>query len=1208
MAKTIFASLSSAALFLLSLGVSWADESTTPATTSFDIPPQNLEAALIRFSEQSDIQLVMASANVDGKQVEGVVGDLTHQEALAELLDNTGLEYQFVNDETVAIGVADERGVSDSKNLTPTPVLMAQNQMSQAASTETSNRNSEGGTSIITGEVTDARTGANLKGAKVTIEEAGQWTSTNDLGEFRFVNVPTGSVTLTVSYLGYAGQSATISVYKPNVSTNFALRGGSEIEEIVVFGQRSARAQALNIERTAPNTRTVVNADLLGSLNGDTISDTLRRVPGVAFVPDETTGEGANVIVRGVQPDLNQVQVNGVRLLDGTGLGRSPDLSNILTESIESVTINKSLLPSQDSNGAGGLIEIETKSPLDRDERFASVSVEYGETSGVFGDEFEFGGTLSRIFGSRQDFGLSVSGSYRERELTRINYDIGLFDAGQFLPLDEDGNQITFPNQIDLFISFPFDTAAAEIYPRSTDASQSTVNNEVLSLTGTVEKQFGSHTNLRLDITYNERSDENYTSTTSVSSNTGYDPVPITELGGEERWALVVEDIFRNQGLGFLFGDGIGGLVTRSASYTPAEDSESTVLSFRGDTDVDRWSFDYGLGYTVSESRSQADYSYVFNQQDRGPTGLIGLTAVVMRDDLNEQALDNTTSDGRLVSIFAPLTPEDESFVLPLFNDAGFAFFNDVDELPIQRIVSSGARKSEAEAVTLDGSARRAFERGPVSYIEVGANYQDTSFIAPGLLGDAGTGSRGSRQFALNGTLPSEIGLRFSDNLLSAVGAQGGFLAADRRSIETVSGRLDDLVASSDLTEVFTTPIDNRRALDTGEEALSIYLESQLAFGNFELIGGVRVERIEVGSTSFLAPDLRTPDGDGIRDLEREEEVFNLGEFVSESVTQTEYLPRFLANYRFDENLILRGAYYTTVSRPQLSNLTQFRNVRLDQRAQFGDSGTQQQLEINQGNPDLKPARTHNFSADIEWYDKGIGVIKASLFYKSIQDSLQSNRVEGDLALLPDDLVLPDLAEFNDLPDNLNVTVTTPVNSDDEDTIWGLELAIERQLSPLHSYLDGFGVFANYTYTDSESARFVMVAASVDEDGFVVVDGIPFDDSPEHQGTFGFTYNRNGIDGSILYTYQDRRLSRFRPNGLSTFNEEFDTLDFIVSYATRMRGADMRFFLTGEDLLRGRQDAFLRTSIGGQGGVPVYYTGATYLGGRTISVGVAGSF
>ncbi len=131
MNKEIFAPHALAALFLLSTGLSWAEEATSPATTSFDIPPQSLEAALIRFSEQSDIQLVMASAHVDGKEVEGVVGALTHQEALVELLDNTGLEYQFINDETVAIGISNAGGDSDPKNPSQTPVLMTLHQVNE---------------------------------------------------------------------------------------------------------------------------------------------------------------------------------------------------------------------------------------------------------------------------------------------------------------------------------------------------------------------------------------------------------------------------------------------------------------------------------------------------------------------------------------------------------------------------------------------------------------------------------------------------------------------------------------------------------------------------------------------------------------------------------------------------------------------------------------------------------------------------------------------------------------------------------------------------------------------------------------------------------------------------------------------------------------------------------------------------------------------
>ena len=131
---------------------------------------------------------------------------------------------------------------------------------------------------------------------------------------FRFINVPQGSATLTVSYLGYAGQSVVVGVRSDAISQSFALRGGSEIEEIVVYGSRSARAQALSQERAADNVSTVLSADLLGQFGGATVSDALRRAPGIAFIPNSETNDGSDVIVRGVSPDLNQIRLNGTRL------------------------------------------------------------------------------------------------------------------------------------------------------------------------------------------------------------------------------------------------------------------------------------------------------------------------------------------------------------------------------------------------------------------------------------------------------------------------------------------------------------------------------------------------------------------------------------------------------------------------------------------------------------------------------------------------------------------------------------------------------------------------------------------------------------------------------------------------------------------------------------------------------------------------------
>ena len=112
----------------------------------------------------------------------------------------------------------------------------------------------------------DARTGANLKGALVEIVETGQTTATDDLGRFRFPSVRAGGYTLRISYLGFADSLTRITVVGGrDLRRDFALRGGTEMEELVVYGTRSARALALNRERASENVSTVLSADLLGT-------------------------------------------------------------------------------------------------------------------------------------------------------------------------------------------------------------------------------------------------------------------------------------------------------------------------------------------------------------------------------------------------------------------------------------------------------------------------------------------------------------------------------------------------------------------------------------------------------------------------------------------------------------------------------------------------------------------------------------------------------------------------------------------------------------------------------------------------------------------------------------------------------------------------------------------------------------------------------
>ena len=1132
-------------------------------------PGQSMKDAINSFASQTDQQVLVASDLVDGLTAPAVSGVYEPEAALAELLAGTGLSVTQSGAQTLVIA-------------------------QPASQPARSNSSASGDPVSVDGTVRGAITDSNLQGARVEIVETGQVTATDNLGRFRFPVVSPGRYTLRISYLGRETIEQAIDLTRGGgYSQTFAMGFPASVgvtTSVEVVGARSARAQSLNQERTAPNSTTVLAADALGQFNGATISEALRRAPGIAFEPDPETSEGANVIVRGLEPDLNQVQINGLRFLDGSGIGRSPDLSGILTESIDSVTINKTLLPSQDSNGAGALIEIETKSPFDRPRRFFSANIEYGENGNDFGDEFLIGGTASGIFGAADDFGASISFAYRETDITQVNYSVGFPNVGDYLPLDPNGNPALLPIFLDPRLPFPFGPGADVLYPTAYGANLSNTVTDNLNVIVGLEKEFGGHTNLRFDATWTDRTSTNFNSRTGVSGFQRWDLTPIDELSGEVRGALVTEDVGRNSSpfAQSFFGEGFPGSVGRSVNFSPSRQSESLGLSLRGDTKLDQWSYQYSIGYTKSEEEDASGFELATAAVGLGQTGRT--TAVTTREFLTEEALSNVTSDGRVISIFPALgSTGDTQFILPLFTQEGFDFYNTVDNIELSSLQVFGPRFGESDALTLDGSIRRDFEHSILKYLNVGTNYQETAF-------DSGPvrGSALGRQLlaAAPGVSLADLGVEFGNGLLTRVGAVTDFNAIDRASFERFSGQVPALFESGLLLQTNEREVDNTQDRSTKETTFAGFVEGQVEFGKLELIGGVRFDHYDIESTFFSAPSVR--DENGLRIPE----VTDLGEFVTDSVSQTDFLPRVLANYRFNENTLVRAGYYTTVSRPQIQNLTQ--RSRADLNLQ------RRELFVLQGNPDLKPATTHNFNFDFELYTGDVGVIKVGGFYKRIENPLETTLTEGGIEALPEEVVLPDISFFNDLPSDIEVEVRKPVNGDDDNEIWGLELTGERQLTFLPGPWSGLGLYANYTYTDSKSTK-VFSGTGV-PGGSVEFTDVPFTGAPEHSGTVGLTYNKYGVDASLFYSTQARRLTSVSRFFLHNYAESFESLDLQVNYYRNIQGVDTRFFLRGQNLLEGDSDPRLQTSVGGDNGTPIFLTGASYFGGRAFSLGVSTTF
>ena len=83
---------------LLSTSIAWAEDKANEG-----ISPQPLTSALAEFAEQSGLQLVYLTELTEGIETQGADPTQISEEALDQLLADTGLRYEFINDRTVSI-------------------------------------------------------------------------------------------------------------------------------------------------------------------------------------------------------------------------------------------------------------------------------------------------------------------------------------------------------------------------------------------------------------------------------------------------------------------------------------------------------------------------------------------------------------------------------------------------------------------------------------------------------------------------------------------------------------------------------------------------------------------------------------------------------------------------------------------------------------------------------------------------------------------------------------------------------------------------------------------------------------------------------------------------------------------------------------------------------------------------------------------------
>ncbi|MCC5996480.1 MAG: TonB-dependent receptor [Oceanicaulis sp.] len=204
------------------------------------------------------------------------------------------------------------------------------------------------------------------------------------------------------------------------------------------------------------------------------------------------------------------------------------------------------------------------------------------------------------------------------------------------------------------------------------------------------------------------------------------------------------------------------------------------------------------------------------------------------------------------------------------------------------------------------------------------------------------------------------------------------------------------------------------------ENIYAAYGMTELDYGATTVIAGVRVEHTDFSSTAFrlnTSTEAVTP--------------------VSNSRDYTNWFPNLTVRHEFSDNLIGRLALTRAIARPNYPDVVA--------RISVGDTPP---LTVRRGNADLRPTLSNNFDAGLEYYLQPLGLLAVNVFYKDLENYEFTVRTAGEFEGLPAIFV-----QAENAPDGF---------------IRGLEATWQQTFDFLPGMLGNFGVFANYTWTDSE--------------------------------------------------------------------------------------------------------------------------------------------
>lgn len=221
-------------------------------------------------------------------------------------------------------------------------------------------------TASVSGFITDERTGEPLLFVNVAVENSGRGSATNESGFYKISGVPTGSIRILCSYIGYKSYQKEIQLTEGETfRLDIELQPeGIQLEELVI------EADAEKEERSNIGVASVPTA-LIKSLPSVFEADVFRSVqllPGVKSSSDFSAG----LYIRGGSPDQTLIMLDRTVVYNPTHFFGF--FSTFNPDAIKDVRLYKGGYPAEYGGRLGSVLDIYNKDG-NRKERTGALSV-----------------------------------------------------------------------------------------------------------------------------------------------------------------------------------------------------------------------------------------------------------------------------------------------------------------------------------------------------------------------------------------------------------------------------------------------------------------------------------------------------------------------------------------------------------------------------------------------------------------------------------------------------------------------------------------------------------------------------------------------------------------------------------------------------------------------------------------------------------------